>query len=76
MFINVLCEVYEEYLEGYILLNMGSILLLQSEYSQRVFRSYITSSDMVLGVDFWMRMHPYTYLCPPARPSARLYQLA
>ena len=44
MFINVLCEVYEEYLEGYILLNMGSILLLQSEYSQRVFRSYITSS--------------------------------
>ena len=49
MFINVLCEVYEEYLEGYILLNMGSILLLQSEYSQRVFRSYITSSDMGWG---------------------------
>ena len=50
MFINVLCEVYEEYLEGYILLNMGSILLLQSEYSQRVFRSYITSSDMGGGI--------------------------
>ena len=26
--------------------------------------------------DFWMHMHPYTYLCPPARLAVCLSQLA
>jgi hypothetical protein len=38
--------------------------------------SYIGMSENLLfktiPSHFWMRMHPYTYLCPPARLSACL----